>query len=94
MPFGLFAWACARLTWRPYAVAVIGGPREIARGGHAEDSRLIAGRPLLGRLLVHDALRATWRELAVRPDPGCAVCAPGRAFPGYIDYAAFCAHRG
>lgn len=32
------------------------------------------GRPLIGRLLVHDALAATWRELAVRPDPHCAVC--------------------
>lgn len=27
------------------------------------------GRPLIGRLLVHDALGATWRELRVRPDP-------------------------
>lgn len=27
------------------------------------------GRPLLGRLLIHDALEATWRELVVRPDP-------------------------
>ncbi|NHN57333.1 adenylyltransferase/sulfurtransferase MoeZ [Calidifontibacter sp. DB0510] len=28
-----------------------------------------SGRPLLGRLQVHDALQGTWRELAVRPDP-------------------------
>ncbi|MFN8075873.1 MAG: molybdopterin-synthase adenylyltransferase MoeB [Kineosporiaceae bacterium] len=28
-----------------------------------------AGRPLLGRVLVHDALAATWRELRLRPDP-------------------------
>ena len=27
------------------------------------------GRPLLGRLLLHDALEATWRTLTVRPDP-------------------------
>jgi adenylyltransferase/sulfurtransferase len=51
------------------------------------------GEPLLGRLLVHDALRASWRELAVRPDPGCAVC--GR-YPtitretGLPDYEVFC----
>ncbi|MBE1875760.1 ThiF family adenylyltransferase [Myceligenerans pegani] len=28
-----------------------------------------AGRPLLGRLAVHDALEGTWRTLTVRPDP-------------------------
>lgn len=27
------------------------------------------GRTLVGRLLVHDALAATWRELTIRPDP-------------------------
>ncbi|GAB3690273.1 molybdopterin-synthase adenylyltransferase MoeB [Angustibacter aerolatus] len=33
-----------------------------------------AGRTLTGRLLVHDALAATWDELPLRRDPGCAVC--------------------
>ena len=32
-----------------------------------------------------------FRETLVAPDPDCVVCAPGRPFPGYIDYAAFCA---
>lgn len=27
------------------------------------------GRTLVGRLLIHDALAATWREIAIRPDP-------------------------
>ena len=27
---------------------------------------------------------------AVRVCRPCPLCAPGRAFPGYIDYAAFC----
>ncbi|GAB97125.1 adenylyltransferase/sulfurtransferase [Kineosphaera limosa] len=27
------------------------------------------GRTLVGRLLIYDALEATWRELAIRPDP-------------------------
>jgi len=51
LPFGLAAWLCARLVRRPYAVAVIGGPREVARGGHAEDNRLVARHPLAGRLI-------------------------------------------
>lgn len=32
------------------------------------------GDPLVGRLLVHDALRQTWDAVPVRRDPGCAVC--------------------
>ena len=49
------------------------------------------GEPLAGRLLHFDALSMRFRETRLAPDPDCAVCAPGRAFPGYIDYAAFCA---
>jgi molybdopterin/thiamine biosynthesis adenylyltransferase/rhodanese-related sulfurtransferase len=49
------------------------------------------GAPLTGRLLQFDALGMRFRETRLAPDPDCAVCAPGRAFPGYIDYAAFCA---
>ncbi len=52
------------------------------------------GEPLYGRLLRFDALGMRFRETRVRPDPDCPVCAPGKPFPGYIDYAAFCAHRG
>ena len=48
------------------------------------------GEPLVGRLLTFDALGMRFRETRLRPDPGCPLCAPGRAFPGYIDYAAFC----
>ncbi|MCC7248927.1 MAG: molybdopterin-synthase adenylyltransferase MoeB [Lysobacter sp.] len=49
------------------------------------------GEPLRGRLLQFDALSMRFRETRLAADPDCGVCAPGRAFPGYIDYAAFCA---
>jgi len=49
------------------------------------------GEPLRGRLLHFDALALRFRETRLAADPECALCAPGRAFPGYIDYAAFCA---
>ncbi|MCL7714017.1 molybdopterin-synthase adenylyltransferase MoeB [Stenotrophomonas mori] len=52
---------------------------------------LDAGQPLAGRLLRFDALAMRFRETRVAPDPECPLCAPGKAFPGYIDYAAFCA---
>ncbi|MGH8072737.1 MAG: molybdopterin-synthase adenylyltransferase MoeB [Lysobacter sp.] len=49
------------------------------------------GEPLAGRLLHFDALAMRFRETRVQPDPACVVCAPGTAFPGYIDYQQFCA---
>ncbi len=49
------------------------------------------GTPLAGRLLHFDALAMRFRETRLVPDPACAVCTPGRPFPGYIDYARFCA---
>ena len=48
------------------------------------------GDSLAGRLLQFDALSMRVRETRLRHDPDCAVCAVGRPFPGYIDYAAFC----
>lgn len=49
------------------------------------------GTSLAGRLLHFDALGMHFRETRLPPDPHCPVCAPGLPFPGYIDYAAFCA---
>ena len=42
----------------------------------AEAVKLIVGigDPLIGRLMVHDALRQSWDTLTVRKDPDCAVC--------------------
>lgn len=49
------------------------------------------GVPLSGRLLHFDALAMRFRETRLHADPDCAICAPERLFPGYVDYAAFCA---
>lgn len=51
------------------------------------------GVPLTGRLLQFDALAMRFRETRLPVDPDCAVCAPGRSFPGYIDYARFCGNQ-
>jgi molybdopterin/thiamine biosynthesis adenylyltransferase len=61
-----------------------------------EAIKLILGQGdvLFGRLLVYDALAATFRELKVRANPDCGWCAEGRPFPGYIDYAGFCGGVG
>lgn len=49
------------------------------------------GEPLVGRVLMFDALAMRFHEARLAPDPACPVCASGQPFPGYIDYAAFCA---
>ncbi|MGH7162565.1 MAG: ThiF family adenylyltransferase, partial [Planctomycetota bacterium] len=57
-----------------------------------EAIKIILGRgdPLVGRLLVYDALAATFRELRVARRADCAYCADGAPFPGYVDYEGFC----
>ena len=58
------------------------------------------GEPLIGRLLLYEALGATFTELKVRRDPECPICSKDPAdisdeelgvFP---DYEAFCAAAG
>lgn len=49
------------------------------------------GEPLIGRLLIFDALAMRFRETRLAPDPNCPVCAMDVAFPGYVDYERFCA---
>lgn len=37
----------------------------------------LAGTPLMGRLLLVDALRMEWRQFTLTPDPACPVCSGG-----------------
>jgi sulfur-carrier protein adenylyltransferase/sulfurtransferase len=49
------------------------------------------GEPLVGRLLCHDALAGTFRELRLPRDPECAGCGAAAAFNGYADLSRTCA---
>jgi sulfur-carrier protein adenylyltransferase/sulfurtransferase len=49
------------------------------------------GEPLIGRLLLFDALAATFDEVKLRRDPDCPVCGEHPTITGYIDYVEFCA---
>jgi sulfur-carrier protein adenylyltransferase/sulfurtransferase len=49
-----------------------------------------AGEPLVGRLLLVDALRVRFRELSVSRDPECQVCGDQPTVTELIDYDAFC----
>jgi adenylyltransferase/sulfurtransferase len=52
------------------------------------------GEPLVGRLVMFDALAFEFRELAVRKDPQCAVCGASPTVTEPVDYEAFCQIRG
>src|SRR5437763_9084108 len=48
------------------------------------------GEPLVGRLVVYDALEMVYRQIRVRKDPSCAVCGENPTVTELIDYDDFC----
>ncbi|MCE0483143.1 MAG: molybdopterin-synthase adenylyltransferase MoeB [Methylacidiphilales bacterium] len=57
-----------------------------------EAVKLIIGQgdPLIGRLLLFDALKMKFRELKLRKDPKCPLCGVNRTITELIDYDQFC----
>ena len=49
-----------------------------------------AGNPLIGRLLLYDALDMSFREMKVRKNPRCPICGPEPTIRELIDYQEFC----
>jgi molybdopterin/thiamine biosynthesis adenylyltransferase/rhodanese-related sulfurtransferase len=49
------------------------------------------GEPLVGRLLLFDALAAEFSEVKLRRDPDCPVCGEHPTITDYVDYVEFCA---
>ncbi|HEV2149344.1 MAG TPA: molybdopterin-synthase adenylyltransferase MoeB [Longimicrobiaceae bacterium] len=58
----------------------------------AETLKLLlgVGEPMVGRLLILDALRMKFRELKLRKDPECPVCGAEPSIRELIDYDRFC----
>jgi adenylyltransferase/sulfurtransferase len=52
------------------------------------------GEPLVGRLLLYDALSMRFREMRVRKDPECPVCGKSPTVTELIDYEQFCGVPG
>ncbi|HEX3708089.1 MAG TPA: adenylyltransferase/sulfurtransferase MoeZ [Mycobacteriales bacterium] len=48
------------------------------------------GEPIVGRLMIYDALEMTYRSVKVRKDPECAICGKNPTVTELIDYEAFC----
>jgi adenylyltransferase/sulfurtransferase len=53
-----------------------------------------SGDPLIGRLLLVDALGMKFRELKLRKNPDCPVCGKNPTIKKLIDYQEFCGIRG
>ncbi len=52
------------------------------------------GSPLIGRLLLYDALQMSFQEFKVRRNPKCPVCGDKPTITQLIDYEQFCGIRG
>jgi adenylyltransferase/sulfurtransferase len=61
-----------------------------------EAVKLILGKgtPLIGRLLLYDALQMRFQEFKVRRNPKCPMCGDRPTITGLIDYEQFCGVRG
>jgi molybdopterin/thiamine biosynthesis adenylyltransferase/rhodanese-related sulfurtransferase len=53
-----------------------------------------SGEPLVGRLLLFEALGMRFRELKLHKNPACPVCGEHRTITKLIDYEEFCGIRG
>ncbi|MDZ7269847.1 MAG: molybdopterin-synthase adenylyltransferase MoeB [candidate division KSB1 bacterium] len=52
------------------------------------------GEPLVGRLLLFDALTMRFREMKLHKDPACPVCGEAPTITALIDYEQFCGMPG
>jgi adenylyltransferase/sulfurtransferase len=48
------------------------------------------GQPLVGRLMIYDALEMSYRSLNIKKDPDCPICGKNPTITELIDYDAFC----
>jgi sulfur-carrier protein adenylyltransferase/sulfurtransferase len=71
-------------------LGVLPGIMGSIQAAEAIDLILGKGRPLIGRLVLFDALDMTFKELKLRKNPNCSVCGPNPTVTKLIDYEAFC----
>ncbi|HEX5191029.1 MAG TPA: molybdopterin-synthase adenylyltransferase MoeB, partial [Streptosporangiaceae bacterium] len=48
------------------------------------------GEPVVGRLMIYDALEMNYRSLNIKKDPDCPICGENPTITELIDYDAFC----
>ena len=52
------------------------------------------GKPLIGRLLLYDAMEMKFREVKIKRNPECPMCGDNPTIKALIDYEQFCGMRG
>ncbi len=64
----------------------------IGAGQATEAIKLLTGigEPLIGRMMIYDALEARWQTIRVNKDPECPVCGKNPTVTALIDYEEFC----
>lgn len=71
-------------------LGVLPGIIGIIQATEAVKHILSVGQPLIGRLMLYDALAMTFTELKIRRDPACPACGDAPTIRGLIDYDQFC----
>ncbi|HKQ58768.1 MAG TPA: molybdopterin-synthase adenylyltransferase MoeB [Candidatus Eisenbacteria bacterium] len=71
-------------------LGVLPGVIGVIQGVETLKLLLGVGEPLIGRLLLFDALAMSFRELSLRKDPDCPLCGPRATIKALVDYEAFC----
>ena len=71
-------------------LGILPGMIGIVQATEAVKLILGAGEPLVGRLLLYDALAMRFRELRLRRNPECPVCGDHPTVTKLIDYQEFC----
>ena len=71
-------------------LGVLPGIMGSIQAAEAIDLIIGKGKPLMGRLLLFDALDMKFKELKLRKNPDCKVCGPNATVKALIDYQAFC----
>ncbi len=75
-------------------LGVLPGLMGIIQATEAIKLVLGSGEPLIGRLLLVNALDMRFREVRIRKDPECPICGEHRRIHELIDYDEFCGVRG
>lgn len=71
-------------------LGVLPGVIGLMQGVEALKLLLGKGKPLIGKMLLYDALEARIREVKVPKDPNCPICGNNPTITQLIDYQEFC----
>ncbi len=71
-------------------LGVLPGVIGLLQGIEALKLILGKGKPLIGRMLLFDALEAKFREVKIHKDPNCPICGKTPTITQLIDYQQFC----